>query len=480
MSRTLVLMRHGKAQRPKEGQPDEQRQLTDYGARALVARLPHDVRMMPKGASVQLWTSPAVRAEQTARLVQKACKQAGINVFPQVELVDALWDQCFDEVIELVRACQADIGFAVGHNPFVEDAIAALTGSRIVFCTGAFCAVELPSSQGRALDPAAIEDLPEAKGAAKDAVCSNDAFPARLLWFMQGPISQRWKTLVHMEQVLEKAGKAVKERRNAFFDDPDDIETMHKFRVSIRTIRSLIAFVAPWQQAGQNKLCQANMKRIVGETSWLRELDVLAANAADMEGASPELCKFCSQHATEERRRVAKVLSSRQMKKLLDDTIRELGHIRWRKSVEAHGMDAGQVRARFDALTDRLEKQLAVLDLANEELTHDVRKNAKRVRYDAEQFKQLLGDDAVQIAKGMTAHQDDLGAICDARANIRIVSSFEGPDNSEQVAWGLALLRAQNETLLYTTLRGRGADTAHKQESEGDPRDVPNAAQSRS
>ena len=87
------------------------------------------------------------------------------------------------------------------------------------------------------------------------------------------------------------------------------------------------------------------------------------------------------------------------------------------------------------------------------EKTHDVRKSAKRVRYDAEKFSALVGDDAVDVAKDMTAHQDNLGAICDARVNIDIINGIDVDSLPEPVAWDLAFLRAQNETFLYSTLR---------------------------
>ena len=73
------------------------------------------------------------------------------------------------------------------------------------------------------------------------------------------------------------------QRRQAFFDDPDDIETNHKFRVSIRTTRSLLSFIEPWVSRKQAKAIQANLKRVVKETSRLRELDVFMSLAESLD-----------------------------------------------------------------------------------------------------------------------------------------------------------------------------------------------------
>lgn len=453
MTKTLILMRHGKARRPEDGQLDADRQLTAYGKRALDAFLPTAFDFVPQNASVQIWSSPASRAQQTALAVQKACKKAGIETLSKMVLVDALWDQDLDAFIELVRSSDADVVFAVGHNPFIEEAVARLTGSHICFATGGFAALTF-TNEGTGH---AIGKLPENESIDEDAPELFDATvpPARLLWFVQGPQSQHWKTLTSMEHVLEDAAQTVKKRLDAFFADPDDVETMHKFRVSIRTLRSLLAFVAPWQQGTQNKGCQLALRDIVRQTSRLRELDVLTDMAREMEGASAELVAFCEGLALEERTRVSKALSSKQTTKTLNDVVKQLHQITWRRWVEAEGLSCAAVRQRFDALVRTLEQDIAALDLADEETTHDVRKNAKRVRYDAEQFEDLLGEDAVSIAKEMVSHQDNLGAICDARVNIDILGAIDTSALPDQVAWDLALLRAQNETFLYTALRER-------------------------
>lgn len=433
MSDLLILMRHGKAQRPSEGMLDIERKLTEAGKRSLAATLPTSLGLMPRsGARIEVWSSPAARAEQTARILVKACRQCGIETDRDLKLVDVLWNQDADAFVETVRQSEADAVIAVGHNPFIEELTYRLSGSRIDFATGGLAAISLSS---------------ETTGA------DGAVHPGRLLWFAQGPVSQRWKTLVSIERVIGDASDTVQERLAAFFENPDDVETMHKFRVSIRTLRSLLAFVEPWQDAKQNADSQRKLKEIVAETSHLRELDVLCGQAKAMHGASDELIVFCESEAQAERERVMKALSSKRVEKRLGDATSELHDIKWRKRVSAQGLDAADVRSRFDEVADKLRDDLETLDISDAERTHDVRKSAKRVRYDAEKFQALIGEDAVDIAKSMTAHQDNLGAICDARVNIDMINDMTQQPLSQAVAWDLALLRAQNETYLYSTLR---------------------------
>lgn len=118
MSDTIILMRHGKAQRPADDMLDMERRLTEAGKRSLSATLPYSLGLMPRrGSQVQVWSSPAVRAEQTARIMQRACKRHGAEVDADIRIVDSLWNQDAETFLSDVRACTADIVVAVGHNP---------------------------------------------------------------------------------------------------------------------------------------------------------------------------------------------------------------------------------------------------------------------------------------------------------------------------------------------------------------------------
>ena len=439
MAQTLLLVRHGKAKNLAADQQDIERELTEAGKRALEASLAHE--LAPLDASpgiVQVWSSPAIRAMQTAKIVVKTLKDQGVKPHGGVLEHEELWAQNSEAFLLEVERCDADVIIAVGHNPFVEMLVNRLTGARIPFATGGIAAISLNDFR------AVCES---------DDTVQADSSVCRLLWFSQGPISQRWKTLVTIEKVFQSGIETTLARRAAFLEDPDDIETMHKFRVSIRTLRSLVAFAKPWQDPDQNEAMQADLKSIVGETSRLRELDVFCEQAKDAPFDSPALVAFCEDEAARERKRVIEVLAQNRTEKRLKRVQEQAKHIRWRKQYVKEGLDARVARARFDSMAANLEHDLSVLDLSDVEPTHDVRKAAKRVRYVAENFSEIVGEDAPTIAKGMTAHQDNLGAVCDARVNIDIINGLANRDLPDEVAWDLALLRAQNETFLYTTLR---------------------------
>ena len=227
----------------------------------------------------------------------------------------------------------------------------------------------------------------------------------------------------YFEQRLDNAARLVVEKHAAFLEDPNDPETNHKLRVSIRTLRSLIDFMSPWQKRKQNKRIQQNLKFVVRRTSRLRELDVLCEIAQEG-GASDELLSFCEERAARERDAVVEALSSKDYAKAIRKATRATSKLRWKKGVAKKGPRGKAVRKRYDELATSLLSDLDALDENDYERVHDVRKRAKQIRYVSERFPEILGPDAVQAAKDMKAEQDRLGAICDARVNNEIVQTF--------------------------------------------------------
>ena len=483
----LVLVRHGKAQPNTEGAPDELRELTPAGRRALAAWLPRSLEPLGKDArKAQVWTSPALRARQTADEVTRTLKPRALSVH------DCLWEQDANAFFQELAACPSPCVVAVGHTPFVEDVLEQLTGNRLAFSTGAAAAVELewpaPDEAGESDADAAPRDAApvgedtapqdaalDGTDAASDgsaAPASEDAAPGtpdrpagRLLWFAQGPRSKRWDTLYGLEAALARAEANVEARLAAFLDDPADVETMHKFRISIRTLRSLAAFCAPFQKKKQAKAIQDDLRAIVLKTSYLRELDVLSKQVGALDDAAPDLVESCARQRAEECERVFAALQDPAVRRGLDRVRANIENIRWKKRVERNGLAPERLQEHFAQLVADLEDGLATTNLTDAEATHKLRKNAKRVRYDADNLAKLIGEGAQDASRAAHDAQDRLGELCDARVNLRIVGDFPAEGLSEAALQNLATLKEYNERCIASHLE---AQTASEPVHDGD------------
>lgn len=159
MTRLLVLVRHGKPESTEEGTPDELRALTDAGRAALEGPdgLARALSLLgdSERSDMRLWSSPAVRARQTAQIISEMAGGC------PVEERACLWEQDQDAFLGEARGADAACVIAVGHVPFMHKLLKRLTGDSIAFKPGAVAAVEL--DDGRT--PGS----------------------ARLAWFAQGP-----------------------------------------------------------------------------------------------------------------------------------------------------------------------------------------------------------------------------------------------------------------------------------------------------
>lgn len=487
MGKTLVLMRHGKAQSRDLGIPDDERTLTRAGKRTLAATLPRSLQLWCAHAEAEVWTSPAVRCRQTADALVTALRACGTPAPEPLERA-FLHDRDIDVFLVDLLESDADCVVCVGHNPFIEEAMELLTGARIHFRPGALAAIELPDEwaapAGDARTGGAIEngtdsaaDGRDETGTAEDAVAGATATvgasvapasksgkpstaSAQLLWFVQGASVDPWKTLCELEDIVKGAHGRMEGRLAAFLADPDDVEALHKLRVSIRTLRSLLKFLAPFHRARAAAQVQRDLRSIVVPTSRLRELDVLVDEARELEPPSNDLVAACLRMRAEERDRVLAVLESEEARRALARIAKAVKRFAWKRSIETRGLSRTEVAQRFADMEAAIGRKLAATDPADAEATHDLRKAAKRVRYSAENYAAFLDVDAAAAASGrMKAVQDDLGALCDARVNVGIVGEFPREGLSDQALRDLAALEAKSRYLIATKLRACGRST---------------------
>ena len=159
MTRTLVLIRHGKAEPARDDLTDEARQLTLSGRAALegpcgfsrtLALLDDEERARPRPIA-----SSACRARQTAEIA------AGVLECKEIEERAYLFSQNTEAFLEELAQSSERATVIVGHVPFVERMSEYLCGVQLDFSPGAAAAIELD-----------------------DAL---DACESKLLWFVQGP-----------------------------------------------------------------------------------------------------------------------------------------------------------------------------------------------------------------------------------------------------------------------------------------------------
>jgi phosphohistidine phosphatase len=140
MATQLWLLRHGEAE-PHDARPDPERRLTARGEDQ--ARAAGRAMAALELTFQAIYTSPKVRAAETARLAAEA-----LGVEPVETSVMA---QDFDVAAarELLLAVEPDGRLlVVGHNPDLAQVVHDLTGARVDFKKGGLAGVRLDGTYG--------------------------------------------------------------------------------------------------------------------------------------------------------------------------------------------------------------------------------------------------------------------------------------------------------------------------------------------
>ena len=385
----LVLVRHGAPEATSPTGSDLDRRLTDSGARSLRSAYPRTFALLGDNPRVSVWSSPAVRALETADVVA-----ASVGV-EDIEVRQSLYTQDAAAFLAELEATDVPCVIAVGHAPFVDTLAARLVGTCPPFGKGTACAIDLPEGPGR-------------RGV--------------LRWFVAGPECASWEELAVVERALAASATDLAGSAKAFLASPDEPEKLLEFRIAIRRVRSLLQFLEPWQAKKQNRRCVHVLKELQVASARLRALDILS-DAVDGLVESGELGENCllpmacaKERALECSSLVALMRKSHSAKDL-KRLARDLASLSWKSKVAERGLTAEDFRARFDLEFNEVDEDLFGLDLRDGDAVYVARRDTKEMRYVAERLGEVLGPERAQMGEYLDEIQRELGALSDARSN---------------------------------------------------------------
>ena len=389
MVKMLVLVRHGAPEATSPTGSDLDRRLTDSGARSLRAAYPRTFALLGDNPSVSVWSSPAVRALETADVVAAA---VGVE---DIEVRQSLYAQDGAAFIAELEASDAPCVIAVGHAPFVDTMAARLVGSCPSFGKGTVAAIDLPEG-------------PSGRG--------------NLRWYVAGPECASWEELAIVERALAASADDLVGCAKAFLKSPDEPSALLEFRVAIRRVRSLLQFLEPWQAKKQNRRCEHILKELQVASAHLRALDILseAVDGLVESGELGENCLLpmaCAKERALECSSLVTLMRKRHAAKDLKRLARDLGCLSWKSKVAERGLTAEDFRARFDAEFNEVDEDLFGLDLRDGDAVYVARRDTKEMRYVAERLGEVLGPERAQMSEALDEIQRELGALSDARSN---------------------------------------------------------------
>lgn len=392
MVKTLVLVRHGAPEATSASGTDLDRRLTASGARSLRAAYPRTFALIGDEVTPVVWSSPAVRALETAEVV------AAVTGVDDVEVHESLYAQDMPAFLAELGQAEAACVIAVGHAPFVDQLAARYLGSSPAFGKGTAMAIDLPEgTSGTGL----------------------------MRWYVAGPEVAAWEELSSVERAVSGAAADLRARSEVFLATPEDAEALRQFRISLRRVRSLLQFLAPWQTKKQNRRNEHTIKELQVASARLRDLDVLCDCVGGLVESgeladNSALPAACAREREHECASLLALMRKRGSAKALAKLARDLSHLSWKSKVAERGLTAEDFRAHFDDEFARLDNDLFGLDLRDGDAVYSARRDAKDMHYVAERLGEVLGPERAQMSEYMDEIQRELGDLSAARGNRRL------------------------------------------------------------
>jgi len=205
----------------------------------------------------------------------------------------------------------------------------------------------------------------------------------------------------------------------------EDIESVHKMRVAVRRMRSLLRLAGDYFPDKTVARTQTRLRRIARALGAIRDLDVLIL---DLQQFSATLPPESQQHANALVRRLDRRRSKRRKRlnafldsKRYERALRQLDKFACKQTRRAgRPLRPHEPQELRHVLPSLLHQRLAivsaydaVLSAADDKRLHALRVECKRLRYAIEFFAPVLGASAASFLELVTAMQDTLGRIND-------------------------------------------------------------------
>ncbi len=247
-----------------------------------------------------------------------------------------------------------------------------------------------------------------------------------------------------------------------FLNDPDDPETAHQVRVSVRTFRAILSVIKKFMDEKQYRKIQDEFRNAGGEISYLRELDVILEICYEIRNKAKDpgmlellIQKLKVEREHEKNRLILKLASPKDMRKLNKTFQHLMNAIHFRK-LEKRTVDS-VIMACLNKWYAEITRRLDKMDAISFREIHPIRLISKKYRYVAEIFGEVLTKDVSAKRIAVKELQTKLGELCDVVRNQEALLEFSFTGN-EQLQKEVHQFILHEKQLEEQFLRELGAD----------------------
>jgi CHAD domain-containing protein len=246
---------------------------------------------------------------------------------------------------------------------------------------------------------------------------------------------------IKVRKRLSKQMSKINKRYLFYKNNPYLPKNIHQLRVNIRKMRSFLNFFKPLLATKKYQELNEALKELANKIGPIREIDVLIEECNKIAKSQPELIGNYAdvfRFLEKERLQLIKYASTKKAFIQYEETLTGIEEILDTLELSSENTSEVNIEAfiekRFEQKINKLKKHYRDLDYNDYENVHDVRKQAKKLRYTIKGFKKWLPKkDYKVISKKTKSIQEKLGIITDVHVNLELLKKYKNSTNNDEL-----------------------------------------------
>lgn len=234
-----------------------------------------------------------------------------------------------------------------------------------------------------------------------------------------------------VQKILLKRAKKVKISYHDFINNPFDEVNAHKLRVNCRKLRGILNILKKAMLKDDYIRLNSELKNIALVISDLREIDVLRELAGEIAKDKPEMSEhyqemffYLKEQREKEMKTALEKMAEEKTESKIDKIESRIVSLEFKKKYSEDEALKQFLNMRLSKRYQNLMDDYEAVDKNNFSKVHEIRKDAKKLRFGARYLGRLTELNYKLISKDANKIQDEFGDITDRHVNMQLLSAF--------------------------------------------------------
>lgn len=234
-----------------------------------------------------------------------------------------------------------------------------------------------------------------------------------------------------VQRVLLKRAKKVRISYYDFINNPFDEAHVHRLRVNIRKLRGILNILKKAMYKDDYIRLNSALKNIALTVSHLRDIDVLSELAGEIAKDEPEMSEhyqemffYLKETRYEEMKKALEKITEEKTEYRLDQIESKVASLKFKKKYSENEELKQFLNMRLSRKYQNLMDEYEVKDTNNYSQIHEIRKDAKKLRFGARYLGKLTELNYKWISKDANKIQKELGEITDHHVYMQLLHIY--------------------------------------------------------